>query len=97
MLKSSIMKHCWNVCFIKYLIMCLYVSFDVCVGLNFIHATLKLLFQSMCCVFLGFYTFYKGFKCLDPNYGELYKSWDVTSNESIFPFIELHPMSKQCL
>jgi hypothetical protein len=51
----------------------------------------KLLFCSQRCVFLGFSTFHKGFKCLDPKLGCVYISRDVTFDETIFPFFELHP------
>jgi hypothetical protein len=34
---------------------------------------------------------HKGFKCLDPTEGRVYISHDVTFDECVFPFAELHP------
>jgi hypothetical protein len=48
-------------------------------------------FHSQHYVFLGFSSFHKGFKCLDPKSGRVYISRDVTFDEIIFPFFELHP------
>jgi len=51
----------------------------------------KLQFRSKRCVFLGYNNLHKGFKCLEPNEGRVYISRDVTFDETIFPFAELHP------
>lgn len=51
----------------------------------------KLNFRSTRCVFLGYSSKHKGFKCLEPNSGRVYISRDVTFDESIFPFADLHP------
>lgn len=45
----------------------------------------------MCCVFLGYNTQHKGYKCLDAATGRVYISGDVVFDETIFPFSELHP------
>lgn len=50
----------------------------------------KLQFCSKRCVFLGYSNMYKGFKCLDPTEGRVYISRDVTFDECVFPFAELH-------
>jgi histone deacetylase 1/2 len=53
--------------------------------------THKLQFRSKRCVFLGYSTLHKGFKCLDVSSGRVYISRDVTFDENTFPFSELHP------
>ncbi len=50
----------------------------------------KLQFRSKRCVFLGFNTMHKGFKCLEVSTGRIYISRDVVFDENIFPFTELH-------
>jgi hypothetical protein len=52
---------------------------------------LKLSFRSTRCVFLGYSSHHKGFKCLEPNTGRVYISRDVIFDESVFPFANLHP------
>lgn len=52
--------------------------------------THKLQFLSKQCVFLGYSTLHKGFKCLDPNSGRVYISRDVTFDENVFPFAHMH-------
>jgi hypothetical protein len=53
--------------------------------------TRKLAFRSTQCVFLGYSSLHKGFKCLEPSSGRVYISRDVVFDENIFPFSELHP------
>jgi histone deacetylase 1/2 len=53
--------------------------------------TRKLAFRSTRCVFLGYSSLHKGFKCLEPSTGRVYISRDVVFDENIFPFSELHP------
>ncbi|WVZ57430.1 hypothetical protein U9M48_007816 [Paspalum notatum var. saurae] len=51
----------------------------------------KLAFRSTKCVFLGYSSLHKGFKCLEPSTGRVYISRDVVFDESVFPFANLHP------
>jgi hypothetical protein len=51
----------------------------------------KLPFRSTRCVFLGYNSRHKGFKCLEPSTRQVYISRDVIFDESIFPFESLHP------
>jgi len=53
--------------------------------------TRKLEFRSKPCVFLGYSTLHKGFKCLDPAEGRVYVSRDVVFDEQVFPFASMHP------
>jgi hypothetical protein len=53
--------------------------------------TRKLAFRSTRCVFLGYSSLHKGFKCLEPSTGRVYISHDVVFDENVFPFSELHP------
>jgi hypothetical protein len=50
----------------------------------------KLSFHSKQCVFLGYSSHHKGYKCLDISTGRVYISRNVVFNESIFPFSILH-------
>jgi hypothetical protein len=52
----------------------------------------KLQFRFKRCVFLGYTILHKGFKRLNPASARVYVSWDVTFDESIFPFFELNPI-----
>jgi histone deacetylase 1/2 len=45
----------------------------------------KLAFRSTRCVFLGYSSYHKGVKCLDPSTGRFYISRDVVFDESVFP------------
>ena len=51
----------------------------------------KLQFRSKQCVFLGYSTMHKGFKCLDVAEGRVYISRDVIFDETVYPFSKLHP------
>ncbi|WVZ95953.1 hypothetical protein U9M48_041653 [Paspalum notatum var. saurae] len=53
--------------------------------------THKLQFRSKQCVFLGYSTMHKGFKCLDVATGQVYISRDVNFDETVYPFANLHP------
>jgi hypothetical protein len=53
--------------------------------------THKLAFRSKQCIFLGYSTHHKGYKCLDISTGRVYISRDVVFDETIFPFSMLHP------
>lgn len=57
----------------------------------------KLAFCSQQCVFLGYSTLHKGFKCLDISAGRVYISRDVVFDESSFPFAKLHSNPGACL
>jgi hypothetical protein len=46
----------------------------------------KLSFRSKECVFLGYSTLHKGYKCLDLDSGRVYVSRDVIFDENVFPF-----------
>jgi hypothetical protein len=50
----------------------------------------KLQFRSKECVFLGYSSLHKGFKCLDITTGRVYISRDVIFDEENFPFVKLH-------
>jgi histone deacetylase 1/2 len=51
----------------------------------------KLEFRSKQCVFLGYSSMHKGFKCLEVSSGRVYISRDVVFDETEFPFSKLHP------
>jgi hypothetical protein len=51
----------------------------------------KLQFRSKQCVFPGYSTQHKGFKCLDVSEGHVYISRDVVFDEITYPFSKLHP------
>lgn len=51
----------------------------------------KLSFRSKQCVFLGYSSLHKGFKCLEPSTGRVYISRDVVFDEGVYPFATLHP------
>jgi hypothetical protein len=50
------------------------------------YTTRKLEFRSQPCVFLGYSSFHKSFKCLDRKTGRIYIFRDVLFDENIFPF-----------
>jgi hypothetical protein len=50
----------------------------------------KLQFCSKQCVFVGYSSSHKGYKCLDISSGRLYISRDVVFDETVFPFASLH-------
>jgi hypothetical protein len=54
----------------------------------------KLSFQSTQCVFLGYNSMHKGYKCLDHATGCIYISRDVVFNESLFPFASSSPATE---
>lgn len=51
----------------------------------------KLQFRSKRCVFLGYSTLHKGYKCLHISSGRVYISRDVVFNEDIFPYFDIMP------
>lgn len=51
----------------------------------------KLEFRSKQCIFLGYSSLHKGYKCLDVATGRVYFSRDVVFDEQVFPFAKLHP------
>jgi histone deacetylase 1/2 len=53
------------------------------------HNAHKLAFRSIRCVFLGYNSRHKGFKCLEPSTGRVYISRDVIFDESLFAFANL--------
>lgn len=53
--------------------------------------TCKLAFRSTQCVFLGYSSLHKGYKCLEVKTGRVYISRDVVFDETVFPFTKLHP------
>lgn len=52
----------------------------------------KLDFKSHECLFLGYSTSHKGYKCLSP-FGRIYSSQDVLFNKSKFPYVDLFESS----
>jgi hypothetical protein len=46
----------------------------------------KLSFRTSKCVFIGYSSSHKGYKCLDQSIGRIYISRDVVFDENIFPF-----------
>ncbi|XP_019420682.1 PREDICTED: uncharacterized protein LOC109330866 [Lupinus angustifolius] len=54
----------------------------------------KLNFRSLECVFIGYSTQNKGYKCLSPD-GRIYISKDVTFNEHSFPFLNKSTLSPE--
>jgi hypothetical protein len=46
----------------------------------------KLSFRSKPCIFLGYSSIHKGYKCLDQDYGRVYISRGVIFDEVVFPF-----------
>jgi hypothetical protein len=53
--------------------------------------THKLQFRSKQCVFLGYNTLHKEFKCLNVAEGRVYVSHDVVFDETVYPFSKLNP------
>jgi hypothetical protein len=52
--------------------------------------THKLAFRSKQCIFLGYTTLHKGYKCLDVDIGRVYVSRDVVFDKKLFPFADMH-------
>jgi hypothetical protein len=46
----------------------------------------KLSFRSKPCIFLGYSSLHKGYKCLDQDFDRVYISRDVIFDEAVFPF-----------
>ena len=57
----------------------------------------KFSFQSKECVFLGYRSLHKGYKCLDTNSDRVYISRDVIFDENVFPFKRAHLNSSPTL
>lgn len=55
----------------------------------------KLSFRSKECVFIGYSSIHKGYKCLDVTSGRVYISRDVIFDEGLFPFTKCHHTSSQ--
>jgi hypothetical protein len=55
------------------------------------YATRKIEFRSQPCVFLGYSSFHKGFKCLDMKTVRIYISRDVIFDDNVFPFTDSAP------
>jgi hypothetical protein len=53
--------------------------------------TRKLEFRSKRCVFHGYSSSHKGYKCLNVTTGRVYVSRDVVFDENIFPFSQFYP------
>jgi hypothetical protein len=53
--------------------------------------THKLQFRSKQCIFLGYNTLHKGFKCLNVAEGRVNVSRDVVFDETVYPFSKLNP------
>jgi hypothetical protein len=53
----------------------------------------KLSFRSKECVFIGYSSIHKGYKCLDVTSGRVYISRDVIFDEGLFPFTKCHHTS----
>jgi hypothetical protein len=51
----------------------------------------KLSFRSKQCVFIGYSSLHKGYKCLDTDSSRVYISRDVIFDEHVFPFAHLSP------
>lgn len=58
--------------------------------------THKLSFRSKQCVFLGYSSSHKGYKCLDTDSGRIYISRDVIFDENIFPFAQISSIPTSC-
>jgi hypothetical protein len=56
----------------------------------------KLQFQSTRCVFVGYSSMHKGFKCLDISFGHVYIYRDVVFDETCYPFAELKSNAGAC-
>lgn len=54
----------------------------------------KLSFRTTRCIFLGYSSSHKGYKCLNRSTGRIYISRDVVFDENIFPFEESKPPNK---
>ena len=49
----------------------------------------KLAFRSKECIFVGYSSHHKGYKCLDASTGRIYISRDVVFDEAVFPFARM--------
>jgi hypothetical protein len=54
----------------------------------------KLSFRSKECVFIGYSSIHKGYKCLDVTSGHVYISRAIIFDEGLFPFTKRHPSSQ---
>jgi hypothetical protein len=97
LVKLLITEHPQNFSFMKILIIRLFESLGVRVGLILGHLILGSLnlIKEMC--FFGYSCLHKGFKCLDIPTGRVYISCDVIFDEGVFPFASLHENAGQRL
>lgn len=63
-------------------------------GPTYVISKHKLEFRSKQCVFVGYSSLHKGYKCLDVATGRVYVSQDVVFDEYLFPFLPFAPQRR---